>query len=108
MVNVIDRGWQNLGEIAVETGHVALFDPGDEDLLAGYRQVVEAGDLELVHRLAGPPLGRAVGLVVATGMGDGLYPVEGRIEEVDGEPRIAELRVRFLPHPVIGYDLAVT
>jgi hypothetical protein len=50
-------------------------------------------------------IGVAVALVLSTGLGDGLYPVEARFEEVEGAVRIAEIRVRFLPHPVIGYEL---
>ena len=49
--------------------------------------------------------GVAVALVLSTGLGDGLYPVEARFEDVAGAVRIAEIRVRFLPHPVIGYEL---
>ena len=47
----------------------------------------------------------AVALYVATGLGDGVYPVEARFEEAEGAVRIAEVRIRFLPHPVIGYEL---
>ena len=47
----------------------------------------------------------AVALVFSTGLGDGVYPVDARFEEAEGAVRIAEIRVRFLPHPVIGYEL---
>jgi hypothetical protein len=47
----------------------------------------------------------AVALILDTGMGDGGYPVEARFEEAAGAVQIAEIRVRFLPHPVIGYEL---
>lgn len=47
----------------------------------------------------------AVALVLSTGLGDGVYPVEARFEEAAGAVRVAEIRVRFLPHPVIGYEL---
>jgi hypothetical protein len=106
MAEVRDTGWQVLGEVAVETGRLALLDPGDDDLLADYWRRVEAGEeLGLVHRLMGMPANVPVGAVISTGMGDGLYPIEGRIEDVDGVARIAEVRIRFLPHAVIGYDL---
>jgi hypothetical protein len=49
--------------------------------------------------------GVAVALVLSTGLGDGLYPVEVRFEDVAAAVRIAEVRVRFLPHPIIGYEL---
>jgi hypothetical protein len=44
-------------------------------------------------------------VLVGTGLGDGVYPVEARFEQVEGTTRIAEVRVRFLPHPVVGYEL---
>jgi len=50
--------------------------------------------------------GVAVALVLSTGLGDGLYPVEARFEEAEGTMRIAEIRIRFLPHSLIGYEVA--
>ena len=47
----------------------------------------------------------AVALILEAGLGDGLYRIEARFEEAEGAVRIAEVRVRFLPHPVIGYEL---
>jgi hypothetical protein len=104
VVNVVDTGWQLLGEVAIESGRLVLMDPGDEDALD---RALEDGPDGLVSPLIGLPAEVPVGLVVAPGMGDGLYPVEGRVEIVEDRPRVAELRVRFLPHPVIGYDLGV-
>ena len=49
--------------------------------------------------------GIAVALVFSTGLGDGVYPVEARFEEAAGAVRIDEARIKFLPHPVIGYEL---
>jgi hypothetical protein len=49
--------------------------------------------------------GIVVAVYVGTGLGEGLYPVEARFEEAEGVTRIAEVRVRFLQHPVIGYEL---
>jgi hypothetical protein len=49
--------------------------------------------------------GVAVAMYVSTGLGDGVYPVEARFEVAEGAVRIAEVRVRFLPHPVVGYEL---
>ena len=48
--------------------------------------------------------GIGVAMYVGTGLGDGVYPVEARFEEAEGAMRIAEVRVRFLPHPMVGYE----
>jgi hypothetical protein len=48
---------------------------------------------------------REVAVVAETGLGDGVYPVEARFEDAEGAVRIAEIRVRFLPHPVLGFEL---
>jgi hypothetical protein len=49
--------------------------------------------------------GVGVAVYVGTGLGDGVYPVEARFEEAGGSMRIAEVRVKFLPNPVVGYEL---
>ena len=64
------------------------------------------GDSALSYELVSNDLGIAVALMFSTGLGDGTYPVEARFEEAAGAVRIAEIRIRFLPHPVIGYELA--
>jgi hypothetical protein len=44
-----------------------------------------------------------MGVIVSSGLGDGVYPVEVRYEDVPGwGRRVAEVRVRFLPHPYFG------
>ena len=103
--------WQRIGEIPVDTARLALVDPMNVD------DVVHAMDQEMdetmeqerdsfmSYRLVTNDLGIAVALMFSTGLGDGLYPVEARFEEAEGAVRIAEIRVRFLPHPVIGYEL---
>ena len=48
--------------------------------------------------------GIGVAMYVGTGLGDGVYPVEARFEEAEGAMRIAEVRVRFLPYPMVGYE----
>ena len=99
--------WQRIGQVPVDTGRLVLVDPmnvGDaldhEDEVID-QEVPEAMTYELItnqHEVA-------VALVFSTGLGDGLYPVEARFEEAEGAVRIAEIRIRFLPHPVIGYEL---
>ena len=77
-----------------------LVDPMNTDDVAEHE-----GDSALTYELVSNDLGIAVALVLSTGLGDGTYPVEARFEEAAGAVRIAEIRVRFLPHPVIGYEL---
>ena len=93
-------GWQRIGEVPVDSGRLVLVDPMNSDDVAEHE-----GDSALTYELVSNDLGIAVGLIFSTGLGDGVYPVEARFEEAAGAVRIAEVRVRFLPHPVIGYEL---
>ena len=102
-----NREWQRIGEAPVDTGRLVLVDPmnvGDvldhEDEVLD-REVPESMTYELVTN----DYGVAVALVFSTGLGDGTYPVEARFEEAERTMRIAEVRIRFLPHPLIGYEL---
>ena len=108
--------WQRIGDVPVDTGRLVLVDPMNLDDVSHHEDEVQ-------HRLddedddehPDPALmnyepltnehGVAVALLASTGLGDGLYPVEARFEEAEGAVRIAEIRVRFLPHPVIGYEV---
>jgi hypothetical protein len=92
--------WQRIAEVPVDTGRLVIVDPRNvDDIAVGVDD--PAGTYGLVSNGHGP----AVALVVSTGLGDGFYPVEARFEEAAGAVRIAEVRIRFLPHPVIGYEL---
>ena len=93
-------GWQRIGEVPVDSGRLVLVDPMNTDDVAEHE-----GDSALTYELVSNDLGIAVGLTFSTGLGDGVYPVEARFQEAAGVVRIAEIRVRFLPHPVIGYEL---
>ena len=85
-------GWQQIGEVPIDSGQLALVDPGNADLAAGYVM-----DTPLTFNSIENELGIPVAVVLATGSGDGRYPVEVRAyEEADGTLRIAEVRVRFL------------
>jgi hypothetical protein len=111
--------WQRIGEVPVDTGRLVLLDPMNADdvgrheaeLAARYEAEEEMEETEaevppvMTYKLITNEHGIAVALIVGTGLGDGLYPVEARFEEAEGSVRIAEIRVRFLPHPVIGYEL---
>ena len=76
------------------------------DVLDHEDEVIDHEVLEsMTYELVANHHGVAVALVFSTGLGDGVYPVEARFEEGAGTVRIAELRIRFPPHPVIGYEL---
>jgi hypothetical protein len=91
--------WQRIGEIPVDSGQVVLVDPRCGEDVAGY--VMDALTFEPVANELGIPLA----VVVSTGLGDGFYPVEARFSEAGGAVRVAEVRIRFLPHPLLGYEL---
>jgi hypothetical protein len=104
--------WQRVGEIPVDTGRIVLVDPMNlADALDHEQELldhIEAEDEEaapMTYELVTNEQNVAVALVLMTGLGDGSYPVEARFEDVEGTVRIAEIRVPFLPHPVIGYEL---
>ena len=92
--------WQRIGEVPVDSGRLVLVDPMNTDDVAEHE-----GDSALSYELVSNDLGIAVALMFSTGLGDGTYPIWARFEEAAGAVRIAEVRVRFLPHPVIGYEL---
>jgi hypothetical protein len=92
--------WQRIGEIPIDTMRLVLVDPMSLTDVADH-EVPEAMTYELVTN----DHGVAVAMVLMTGLGDGLYPVEARFEDVAGGVRIAEVRIRFLPHPTFGYQL---
>jgi|KBSSwiS6_1023812.scaffolds.fasta_scaffold04049_6 hypothetical protein len=99
--------WQQIGEVSVDTGRLVLVDPMNlDDVIDHVGEVIDQEVPEsMTYELVTNDYGVAVAQVFSTGLGDGLYPVEARFEEAEGSVRIAEIRVRFLPHPVIGYEL---
>jgi hypothetical protein len=98
--------WQRIGEVPVDTGRLVLLDPMNLDEVAHYEADRELGAIEpMSYELITNEHDIAVALILETGLGDGLYPIEARFEEAEGAVRIAEIRIRFLPHPVIGYEL---
>ena len=92
--------WQRIAEVPVDTGRLVIVDPQNVDDLG-----VGVDEPEGTYGLVSNEHGMAVALVLSTGLGDGVYPVEARFEEAAGAVRVAEIRIRFLPHPVIGYEL---
>ena len=99
--------WQRIGDVPVDTGRLVLVDPTNLDDASHHEDEVldpEAPE-SMTYELVTNEHGIVVALVFSTGLGDGLYPVEARFEEAEGSVRIAEIRVRFLPHPLISYEL---
>jgi hypothetical protein len=99
-----ERVWHTIGQVPVDTGRLALLDPSNVELLVGHEQ--DALD-EMTCRVITNDYGVGVVALLSTGLGDGWYPIEARFEEAAGAARIAEIRVRFLPHPVVGYGFGV-
>jgi hypothetical protein len=99
--------WQRIGDVPVDTGRLVLVDPMNlDDVIDHVGEVIDQEVPEsMTYELVTNDYGVAVAQVFSTGLGDGLYPVAARFEEAEGSVRIAEIRVRFLPHPVIGYEL---
>jgi hypothetical protein len=96
----------------VDTGRLVLVDPMNLDDASHHEDAVQSrlededsDSASMTYELVMNEPGLAVALVLSTGLGDGLYPVEARFEEADGAARIAEIRIRFLPHPLIGYEV---
>jgi hypothetical protein len=94
--------WQVIGQVPIDTGRLALVDPMNAEDVADH----ERGEPGLLnYEVVTSDLGVGVAVYVSTGLGDGLYPIGARFEEAEGSMRIAEVRVKFLPHPVVGYEL---
>jgi hypothetical protein len=94
--------WQLIGQVPIDTGRLALVDPMNVDDVARHEEDPPGW---MSYEVVTNDYGVGVAMLLGTGLGDGVYPVEARFEEAEGAMRIAEVRVRFLPHPVIGYEL---
>jgi hypothetical protein len=108
--------WQQIGQIPVDTGRIVMVDPmnvddvgrHEDELVARYEAEEETeagGSPGTTYELVANGHGVAVALIVGSGLGDGVYPVEARFVQAAGALRVAEIRVRFLPHPVAGWEL---
>ena len=77
--------WRHVGDVVIESGRLALVDP----VLAEVVNLEGDGDV-----LIGAP-----GLIVTTGLGDGVYPVLAHYMDVEGiGRRISAVEVTFLDH----------
>lgn len=95
--------WQVIGQVPIDTGRLALVDPMNADDVTAREEEEDPGTLN--YEVVNNEGGIGVAVYAATGLGDGIYPVEARFAEVQGAMRIVEIRVRFLPHPVVGWEL---
>jgi hypothetical protein len=94
--------WQTIGQVCVDSGRVIIGDPcnADDACREWSSDTIYKLDLNECAR-KGIMAHQVANAVIATsGMGDGVYDVEARYEDT-GEwgKRIAEIRIRFLPHP---------
>jgi hypothetical protein len=100
--------WRTIGEVCVDSGHLIICDPcrgeeasnrwidNDLDLNECAKKGIRAWELTNDHDCP-------VAVVVQTGLGDGFYKAEARYEtDPDFGERCAEVRIKFLPHPVLG------
>jgi hypothetical protein len=109
------KKWETVGHIGVDTGTLIILDPAYRYPMARYRAGIEAWRTlprdDANAAIPWHPVGiieserDQTAAVVTTGLGDGVYPVEVRWENVPRwGRRVAEVRVRFLPHPELGYS----
>jgi hypothetical protein len=94
--------WRVIGEVAVDTATLVICDPcqmgevfdRDDEL----RDLDDDQAAVLVNEHKFP-----IAVAVTTGLGDGQYAIEARYEDL-GEwgRRVAEIRIKFLPHPQIN------
>lgn len=99
-----EAGWQEVGKLAVDSGRCVLIDPAyvkyaQEAEEAVHDQIMADGGYDYVTEVKVGILTTG-GVIVQTGLGDGLYPIEVRmVDDPDWGRRVAEMRVRFMPHP---------
>jgi hypothetical protein len=94
--------WVTVGSVTVDSGRCLVVDPTyHRDGLYGVDEIGAATMASVTSPSQVAPLntpdGTSVGAVIATGYGDGDYPVEVRyITDGRGAARISEMRVRFI------------
>jgi hypothetical protein len=91
--------WRTIGEVCVDSGHIIIGDPCNADD-ASSEWMNNDLDLNECARNGVRTWQVANAVVAETGLGDGVYEVEARYEDL-GEwgKRVAEIRIKFLPHP---------
>lgn len=95
--------WEQVGVVGVDSGRITITDYPNEPQVQNAWELMEKADWPYTLQLnfkAGHP---GAGVIVSAGLGDGVYPVYVRYEEVEGwGKRVAEAKIVFLPHPVLG------
>ena len=87
--------WERVGDVWIDSTSLLLADP--QYAPEAGRKWTEATDAIESYDVYGPiDPEKPLGVVVETGYGDGLYPVEVRNEDTVMGRRVAEVRVRFL------------
>lgn len=96
--------WEEIGKVGVDSSLLMICDPLyiENQHALQPDAIMEAVDderpaiLEIPYNLGH----KGAGIVISSGLGDGYYPVSIRREtSPEWGERIAEVRVKFLPHP---------
>lgn len=89
-----ESDWEEIGQVAVESGTIAIIDGCDND----------AYDMEDVLGMSDysaditAESGFAIGTLLRPGVGDGLYKVQGKIEDLPGwGRRLTQIKIDFMP-----------
>lgn len=95
--------WVEVGIVGVDSVRITITDyPNEPQVQNAWELMEKAGwphTLQLNFQ-AGHP---GAGVTICAGLGDGVYPVYVRYEDVEGwGKRVAEAKIVFLPHPVLG------
>src|SRR6516164_11599220 len=98
---VMTSKWRTIGDVCVDTATIVICDPcqaddvfSDNEYFDATDNNNQAGELRNDHDCP-------VAVALRTGIGDGRYKVEARYEtNPDFGKRIAEIRIKFLPHPM--------
>ena len=97
--------WKKVGSVSVDSGQVLLVDPCylDQDFDSLYQQACDhriTGSAVEYRRTVGPfpVLGMAMATCVASGVGDGQYPVYAQVFDAeDWGYRIGAVMIDFFP-----------
>lgn len=104
MMNKQEKGeWVEVGMVGVDSGRITITDYPNEPQVQNAWELMEKANWPDTLQLnfeAGHP---GAGVTIRAGLGDGVYPVYVRFEDVEGwGRRVAEAKIVFLPHPVLG------
>lgn len=97
MSKQIRSKWAVLGNISVDAGVIKIGDPCYGECDYDINNLLETGALEIPHEgsLAESGANRGFGqaVILQSGLGDGVYSVEGKYDESFGA--IKEIRIKF-------------